>query len=290
MTDPVTCPISGKPMQPAFSATVLGRYPADYFYCQDSGLLKVHEPHWLDEAYQEAIADTDTGLVRRNLAHSALLEVVLSCLSLSRGRLLDLAGGHGLLTRLLRDRGFDCYSSDKYCRNLFAKTFEPEAGFRADALFAFEVLEHLEDPLAFLRDAFERYGCRTLVFSTLTFDDKVPDPGWWYYAREAGQHITFYQPRTLALLARRLGCRYEMISPELHIFTDRPVSRLRRLVMLTPWLRRVCAPLIRRRRRDLSRTWADHLEMKRRLVAANDAAALASHAKAGSSGRGGSGQ
>lgn len=249
-------------MVPAFTETLLGKHRVNYFYSDASGLLKTEPPYWLDEAYQDAINDTDTGLVRRNVANSALLEVLLTCLGLSRGKLLDVAGGYGMLARLLRDRGFDCYTTDKYCQNLFAKSFEPDADFRADALFAFEVLEHIEDPMAFIRDAFERYGCRTLVFSTLTFDGRVPDPDWWYYAFDTGQHITFYQPRTLALVAGKLGCDHHMITPELHVFTDRKLPWLRRTIMLNRFMRALCAPVIRHRRRRLGRTWSDHLKMK----------------------------
>ncbi|MDM9385348.1 hypothetical protein QUB80_32355 [Chlorogloeopsis sp. ULAP01] len=44
-----------------------------YYFCEESGLLKTEKPYWLDEAYQEAIADTDTGLVRRNISNLIVL-------------------------------------------------------------------------------------------------------------------------------------------------------------------------------------------------------------------------
>ncbi|MDM9385349.1 methyltransferase domain-containing protein [Chlorogloeopsis sp. ULAP01] len=83
-----------------------------------------------------------------------------------KGKFLDVSGGYGLLTRLMRDIGFDCYTTDKYCQNLFAKAFEPTDKFEADALFAFEVLEHIENPLKFLSKIFMKSGCKTLIFST----------------------------------------------------------------------------------------------------------------------------
>jgi hypothetical protein len=69
---------------------------------------------------------------------------------------------------------------------LFAKSFEPDAGFKAEAIFAFEVLEHIEAPMQFLSEMFEAYGCRTIMFSTLVFTQKVPPSDWWYYSFEGG--------------------------------------------------------------------------------------------------------
>ena len=120
-------------MEYVFSETILGKHKVKYFYCQESGMLKTEPPYWLEEAYQDAIADTDTGIVNRNINNSRTLEAVIECLGIKNGTLLDVAGGYGLLARLMRDKGFDCYTTDKYCKNLFAKTFEPQAGFKADA-------------------------------------------------------------------------------------------------------------------------------------------------------------
>jgi hypothetical protein len=202
----VTCPITGAPMRHVFTQRVLERYDVGYHYSDESGLLRTEKPYWLEEAYRDAIGDTDTGIVNRNLNNSAVLDAVVSALGLQEGRLLDLAGGYGLLTRLMRDKGYDCHTTDKYCTNLFAKAFEPSEGFRADALFAFEVLEHLEDPLTFLTDAFSAWGCRTIVFSTLTFSGGIPPADWWYYSFAGGQHIGAARG-TSAVRLRDARCR-----------------------------------------------------------------------------------
>ena len=261
------CPISGKPMDPVFSATILRKYKVTYYYCKESGLLKTEKPYWLDEAYQKAINDTDTGLVARNISNSNMLEVVLACLGIENGKLLDVAGGYGLLTRLMRDKGFECYTTDKYCENLFAKTFEPVTDFKADALFAFEVLEHIEDPLQFLLTVFRMYRCKTIIFSTLTFANEIPSNDWWYYSFEEGQHITFYQPRTLSQLADRLGCKYYMIDPCLHVFTDKNIQRTKKILLVNKILHGLYSIYVRHKRKGLSKTWDDHLKMKEYLKA-----------------------
>jgi hypothetical protein len=262
MTNYEKCPISGAQMQPVFSETVLGKYPVTYYYCKESGILKTETPYWLNEAYQDAIADTDVGVVMRNIAASKFLERILHHLFGRKGQFLDVSGGYGLLTRLMRDKGFDCYTTDKYCENLFAKAFEPTIGFRADALFAFEVLEHLENPHEFLKEIFDKYSCKTLIFSTLTFSDHIPPKDWYYYSFETGQHITFYQPRTLALLAEAFGSKYYMIGPDIHIITDLHLSTTSRLLLFNKYLRKLYSFYVQQQRQGLSKNWDDYLFLK----------------------------
>jgi hypothetical protein len=259
------CPISGQEMRSVFSATVLGKYDVTYYYCEESGLLKTEKPHWLEEAYRDAIAETDTGLVHRNISKQKRLEPILERLFHGRGKFLDVGGGYGLLTRLMRDIGFDCYSTDRFCKNLFARRFEPGEGFKATALFAFEVFEHIEDPLQFLTDVFDKYGCRTVIFSTLVYEKEIPGRDWWYYSFEAGQHITFYQPRTLDLLAERLGCRCFALVEDLHVITDRKISGLDRLLLSDRRLFKALSLCTHRKRKNLSKIEEDHLLVKREL-------------------------
>lgn len=260
----VTCPVSGKPMEPVFEETILGKYSVTYYYCRDSGLLKTEKPYWLDEAYHDAITDTDTGLVARNIRNANQLEVILHLLGTAHGRFLDVAGGYGLLTRLMRDKGFDCYTTDKYCKNIFAKIFEPTKEFSADCLFAFEVFEHLEDPMTFLSRAFSLYNSKTIVLSTLTFSNKIPSKDWWYYSFEGGQHITFYQAKTLALLADNLSCNYHMLSPSLHLITDKVITQPTRTLLSSRFFA-ILSPYVRYRRKQLSKTWDDHLKMREHI-------------------------
>jgi hypothetical protein len=259
------CPISEQEMKFVFSELILGKYDVAYYVCDHCGILRTEEPFWLEEAYSEAIGKTDTGVVERSLRNQKLLEPIIHRMFGRSGKFLDVGGGYGLLARLMRDRGFNCYTADKYCKNLFAVGFEPNSDFNADALFAFEVLEHIRDPLEFIKISFNLYKCSTLIFSTLDYGLSVPPRDWWYYAFEGGQHITFYQSRTFALLAERLGCSYHKLHGGFHLISDRPMSRIDKLLFSSANLRRIYSFYVKRHRNGLSKVWEDHLTLKNNL-------------------------
>jgi len=249
------CPIDGAAMKPVFTATIRNRYSVQYYSCTACAYVQTEEPYWLEEAYNDPIADTDTGIMERNIHNAVRISAVLKLLNLDQEPLLDLAGGYGILTRLLRDVGFDCKWSDKFCDNLLARRFEASPDDRATALCALEVLEHVVNPLEFLRDAIARHGARFLLFSTEEFKS-LPDPDWWYYSRETGQHISFYSLLSLKSLARQLGWHYTPLPRHLHLFSLEPVSRWRSAVLRTHLLY-LYAPWALLRMRRYSRTRKD---------------------------------
>ena len=254
------CAICDAAMAQAFSATVLKKHEVAYYRCSECGLLQTEEAYWLDEAYRDPIAAADTGLIQRNLSIAARLSSLLYFCLEPKAAYLDAAGGYGMLVRLMRDIGFDFYWDDKHCENLLARGFESDkAGRKYSALSAFEVLEHVPDPVAFVSDLMERHGVRTLIFSTQTYDGDIPPKDWWYYAFETGQHISFYQPRTLAMLAKRLDLRF-LSANGLHVFTDSP-ERFRHLKLLTGKLAYPAA--VYARLRLGSKVMADHLMLMR---------------------------
>ncbi|MBE9194446.1 hypothetical protein IQ219_03735 [Synechocystis sp. LEGE 06083] len=104
-------------MRPVFKANILGKYSVTYYYCEETGILQTEKPYWLEKVYRSAIADTDTGIMQRNISNSHLLEFLLQLLFRGKGQFLGVSGGYGILARLMRDKGFDFYTTDKYCSN-----------------------------------------------------------------------------------------------------------------------------------------------------------------------------
>lgn len=195
-------------MRPCFQATVLRKYTAQYEVCGACGYLRAHEPHWLKEAYSSAVTAADTGLVARNIALAGKVAGVLywALGERGQGRYLDAAGGYGMLTRLMRDWGFDFYWADEYCENLLARGFEygeRQRGCRA--VTAMEVMEHLTDPLAFVDEVLRWAEAGTLIF---TYEGQVPGQDWWYYAFPTGQHIGFFTKASIKKMGERLGLRF----------------------------------------------------------------------------------
>lgn len=219
------CSVCGAEMVARFSAHVLKRYEVNYYYCPVCGLLQTEEPCWLGEAYSAAISDADTGLVARNISISRKLSCVLYFLFSKDGKYVDVAGGYGLLTRLMRDFGFDFYWSDKYCENLLARGFESIKTLRPfTAITSFEVLEHIHDPLPFIKESLSESGTKTIIFSTVLYEGAPPRPDeWWYYSFNTGQHISFYQKKTFRYIADSMGLHFHT-NGGIHMLTDKVVN------------------------------------------------------------------
>jgi hypothetical protein len=217
------CPVCSGKRREVFQAKLLRKYDVHYFLCESCGLIQTEPPYWLNEAYSSAIADADTGLVSRNLEMARKLAGLLYFSFDPNAQYLEVAGGYGLLTRLMRDRGFDFRWHDPYCENIFARGFEwdPLNGtVKGGAVTAFEVLEHVTDPLDFVRKSLAQAKTRTIIFSTLLYEGKPPQPEeWWYYSLESGQHISFFRKATLNILADKLGLRL-YTHGSLHVLTD----------------------------------------------------------------------
>lgn len=259
------CRICNSRAKFVFNHLVMNEVAADYYYCSNCGYLFVDKPHWLHLAYSDAIASTDTGLVARNINISKKLTLILYWLFGERGKgcYVDIAGGYGMLTRLMRDHGIRFYWVDKYCQNNLSIGFEYSEDVidKIVAITAMEVLEHLEDPADFILASLTQYNTDTLFFTTELYSDKVPDPAsWWYYSFETGQHIGFFQQRTLQFIAQKIGMNFHT-HKGIHILTKKNLS----MFSLKLALSRISLSSFGIVRRKLSSlTMIDHLNMVNR--------------------------
>jgi Methyltransferase domain len=265
------CSVCSKDTEYHFTQTILGKYEVSYFYCDHCGFLQTEDPYWLEESYKNAIADADTGLVVRNTIISKILASILFFLFKKDGKYLDIAGGYGMLTRLMRDIGFDFYWSDPYCQNLLSKGFElstTTAPF--DVVTAFEVLEHVHDPVEFIKSAFSKSQSSTLIFSTELFFGVPPKPSeWYYYLPETGQHISFYQLKTLQFIADKLSLNLYSRG-FFHILTNKKNLTQLSWTLFTSRLSILTGLYVKLIMKSKSKTFPDHYKMRQNIAKRTD--------------------
>ena len=172
----IACLVCGQRSEPVFTATVRGRFAARFARCQACGFVQAIDPDWLDAAYESAINETDLGLVSRSVRMARLTRNVVCGFLDPAAAVLDYGGGYGITVRMLRDSGIHAWRWDPYCKNLFARSFEspPDDGRRFHLVTAFEVAEHLPDPL----ETFSRFFCagRQPVFLHFPASRSLPGP------------------------------------------------------------------------------------------------------------------
>jgi hypothetical protein len=223
----VDCNVCGTRMNPLEEVKILNSYSSVNFHCQSCDYMKFPNPTWLNEAYSDVIAQTDIGLVARNLYVARKLSTLFFYFDSGKGQYLDVAGGYGLLVRLMRDRGFDFLWSDEFCSNIFAKNFTKNTNSQSfSGVTAIEVLEHVDNPIQFLENIMLDSKADYVVFTTLLYNGQPPEvKNWWYYCLDTGQHISFYSKKTLKHIARRLN--YNVYSVGIfHIFSRNKLNEL----------------------------------------------------------------
>ncbi|UDY23621.1 class I SAM-dependent methyltransferase [Nocardioides sp. Kera G14] len=220
-TTPV-CPVCSAPTEPFDTNTILG-HRAEYSRCRVCGLVTIHDTPWLEEAYSSAIHSWDSGLLRRAQTNSRVVSAAIRFEGIRSGPFLDWAGGYGVFAQLLRDRGYDCYQHDDYATPVFASAY-PDDGVRSYQLItAFEVLEHLADPVSALAELAARTD--RMLFTTELLPDPAPRAdAWWYYLPGVGQHITFHTEESLRRVAEQLGYRLTSNGANWHFFHRGPAS------------------------------------------------------------------
>ncbi|WP_446011678.1 class I SAM-dependent methyltransferase [Candidatus Electrothrix sp.] len=204
-----------------FRTKVLNKYTISYYKCNNCKFINTEEPFWLEEAYGDAIASLDIGLVSRNRKLEPIVTDIIYRYFNKNGIFLDYAGGYGLFVRIMRDNGFDFFRHDVFCQNLFAQFFDIE-NFMQDSKFelitAFEFLEHCKDPLSEMTRLLSMSD--SVLFSTSLHKKNITSVNdWWYFVPETGQHISFFSIETLENMARSLAVQFYTNGHDLHLFT-----------------------------------------------------------------------
>ncbi|MBM9501985.1 class I SAM-dependent methyltransferase [Leptospira sp. 201903071] len=250
----IECRLCGSNASKEFQVKVLNQYEVTYYKCEECDLLQSEVPFWLEEAYNKAISILDTGIFLRNNENVKKLTLLLTEVQSQlqeqnhpfrnrlfqkkskpyQGKILDYGGGHGILVRLMRDVGFDCYWYDKYAKNDFSEGFSFEPKENYDVVLAFELFEHFDKPREDILEILRFQKPALLIFSTLLYGEKTPDMNWWYYSFEAGQHISFYNAKTLSKMEEITGYSVCSLAADFHVLIRKDLKldlqRLRRSI------------------------------------------------------------
>jgi hypothetical protein len=235
-----------------FDAIVLSKYHVSYYKCPACEFIQTEHPYWLEEAYSAAISDFDIGPVDRAIKGSRLASAVINAFFDPNETFIDWGGGYGVFTRLMRDIGYDFRWQDRYCENLFAKQFVAESQISYGMLTAFEVFEHLVDPLDEIGTMLSH--SENILFTTLLTPEKITEASdWWYFAPDTGQHISLYSNRAIREVAAKFGMNLYSDGRLLHLMTRSRISSMAfRVVVGDGKLARLVRFALRRRSRRTS--------------------------------------
>lgn len=238
------CKICSSNSEPFSGAEILNKYNIQYFKCPECGFIQTEEPFWLEEAYSEVINRSDIGLLARNLELSKTTKAVLKFLFGKSKKFLDYGAGYGVFVRLMRDFGFDFYWMDKYSDNLFAKDFEADFSEKFELLTAYEVFEHLVQPVEELVEMMKHSD--NILFSTFLIPPNNPKPGeWWYYALDHGQHIALYSRKSLEVLAKKFNLNFYTNGKNLHLFSKKKKNNFLFKVISFPYVSKMMNPFLK---------------------------------------------
>jgi hypothetical protein len=225
----MNCPICKNEMTYVFSEEILKKHNVKYFQCGHCDMIKTEAPFWLKEAYASPINETDIGIIERNVIFSKVAFVIFGSLYKKDEIFLDYAGGYGMLTRLMRNYGFNFLHSDPFTENIFARGHQYHGTEKITAMTCFECFEHIENSMAEIEKMLKISD--TILFSTTLFK-RIPPKTWDYYGFDHGQHISFYSKRTLSEIAQKYELNLYTNGKNIHLFTRRKISRAR-FMMLT---------------------------------------------------------
>jgi hypothetical protein len=203
-----------------YKGEILNKYTIEYFKCTNCNFIQTEKPYWLNEAYSDAIATLDIGLIGRNLELSAITQKIISTFYGNAKQFLDYGGGYGIFVRLMRDKGFPFYRFDTHCENTFAKYFDitDVQQKKFDLVTAFEVFEHLENPVEEVKKMLD--FAPSILFSTLLAPASAEEfDKWWYRAPLSGQHISFFSLESLKLIAGQNNKKLYSNNLNLHLIT-----------------------------------------------------------------------
>ena len=207
-----------------FTLTLLNKYDVKYSECAACLSLQTEPPYWLDEAYTQGnLSNLDTGSAQRNINNLAVCFAISKLFGITN--ILDIGGGDGLLCRLLRDYGLNCYVKDKFATPKYAQGFTLQNFETPDLILCFEAIEHFSNTKKDLDQLFDQ-NPPALLISTSIYSNQQQD--WWYLSPQSGQHVFFYSQKAIELIANTYN--YEVITRGSFIFFIKHASNFKKFI------------------------------------------------------------
>lgn len=212
------CPICNSPANMLFSVMVQGENRSELNSCSICEFAFYPDQNWISKSFSDELNSLDVGATDRTIIAADYLSVVLKSQKLSHGMFLDYGGGYGLLSRIMRDRGFNFENFDPYTRQIFPTSGQQSDSpleQKYDAVTLIEVTLHFEDPVKEFKKLLEMSDI--VLFTAVLTDEKL-DSDWWYLSLETGQHIALFSKKTLSALAEKLDVKLTTDGKFFHIF------------------------------------------------------------------------
>ena len=86
------CKICDGQMKKFDYARIMDKYDITYYRCENCGFIQTENPYWLKESYSSAIADSDIGILSRNISISSLSSALFKTCFKEARQFLDWGG------------------------------------------------------------------------------------------------------------------------------------------------------------------------------------------------------
>lgn len=221
------CLICNGSTSTAFRITVRHEHMATYLRCQSCEFIFVEDPFWLHASFGGTLQHVDVGSVDRNLLAAQVLKTAITTLNIKDGVFVDWGGGYGLLSRIMRDSGFNYHNQESFVTPLFYSPEVPPGTEKYSLISVIEVILHYTQPLEEFRALLEKTD--RLFFTTTISPSKI-DSNWWYLMPDTGQHVALYTKKSLEILAHILGVKFVSDEKFFHMFYRGSIPTFTKLI------------------------------------------------------------
>lgn len=217
----ITCPVCDQ-TQFTFRFTKKER---DFWRCDACGLIKQHPlptpealEAYYDQSYAQGMYESFAAATQmKELTATSRMKQILRHVPM-QGSWLDVGCANGVFVKVAREQGVDAVGVE-LSENAVARAqadglpvtqgtlsdYAPQRRF--DCITAFDVLEHVIDPVSFLneiRSRLTRDGYAILTLPNLnSWPAKLMGKNWYFYIPE--EHLHYFGPANLRLLAEKCG-------------------------------------------------------------------------------------